>query len=338
MPTNIVYTDGEDGKWSVWGASMVKGEDGLYHIFYSRWPKAMHWAWVTDSEIAHAVSSSPYGPFEFKDVTLPRRGKEYWDGWCTHNPTIHKFDGKYYLYYMGNTGDGDNPCVKGRDKINWQHRNNQRIGVAVADNPYGPWKRFDKPLIDVSSDPEAYDCLVTSNPSFCRMEDGRYLLIYKSVGTKFPLPNGGPVTHMCAVSDSPTGPFVKREGLVFYIEGERFPAEDPYIWYGDGRYHAIVKCIKTEGNKRLFSLVQYESEDGFDWKLSKDALVSEREYTRKDGTHFKLDHLERPQVFFENGEPTVLLCAADTLDSDRVRHSWNVQIPLVVKKTVVKPE
>ena len=30
----------------------------------------------------------------------------------------------------------------------WVNRNNQRIGVAVADDPNGPWKRFDKPLID----------------------------------------------------------------------------------------------------------------------------------------------------------------------------------------------
>ena len=45
---------------------MVKGEDGLYHIFYSRWPKDIGWSWVTDSEIAHAVSVSPYGPWKFR--------------------------------------------------------------------------------------------------------------------------------------------------------------------------------------------------------------------------------------------------------------------------------
>ena len=34
----------------------------------------------------------------------------------------------------------------------WNHQidlNNQRIGVAVADDPHGPWTRFDEPLIDV---------------------------------------------------------------------------------------------------------------------------------------------------------------------------------------------
>ncbi|WP_208021470.1 hypothetical protein [Flavicella sediminum] len=42
---------------SIWGGSLVKGEDNLYHMFYSRWPKAPGWVWVTHSEIAHAVSN-----------------------------------------------------------------------------------------------------------------------------------------------------------------------------------------------------------------------------------------------------------------------------------------
>ncbi|MFR9566575.1 MAG: hypothetical protein SNH13_04890 [Rikenellaceae bacterium] len=79
VPMTAVFKNGDDTTWSVWGASMVKDEDDLYHIFYSRWPKNLGWSWVVDSEIAHATSKSPYGPWEFSDVTLPRRGKEYWD-------------------------------------------------------------------------------------------------------------------------------------------------------------------------------------------------------------------------------------------------------------------
>ncbi|TXE12102.1 hypothetical protein FUA26_06785 [Seonamhaeicola algicola] len=211
---------------TVWGGSAIKGEDGLYHMFYSRWKKNLGWAWVTHSEIAHAVSTSPFGPFKHKDVVFPRRGAEYWDGLCTHNPTTHKFEGKYYLYYMGNTGDDVNPCVPGKIEYNWTHRNNQRIGVAVADNPNGPWKRFDEPLIDASEDENALD--------------------------------------------------------------------------------------------------------GFDWKLSKNPLVSKLEITKQDGSIQKLKHLERPQMFFENGKPIALFCAADTLDTKGVLHSWNVQIPIKI--------
>lgn len=115
---------------SIWGASIVKGDDKLYHMYYSIWNKNFGWAWVTHSEIAHAVSDSPFGPYQFKDLTLPARGAQYWDGLCTHNPTVHKFSNKYYLYYMGNTGDGVIVGTPQKVQLNWTHRNNQRIGVA----------------------------------------------------------------------------------------------------------------------------------------------------------------------------------------------------------------
>ena len=45
-----------------------------------------------------------------------------------------------------------------------------------------------------------------------------------------------------------------------------------------------------------------------------------------------MPHLERPQVYIEDGKPVALLCAADTLDENNVRHSFNVQIPLKIIK------
>ncbi len=45
-------------------------------------------------------------------------------------------------------------------------------------------------------------------------------------------------------------------------------------------------------------------------------------------------HLERPQVYIENGEPIALLCAADTLDANGARDSFNVQIPLKISKEI----
>lgn len=317
---------------SIWGGSVVKGEDGLYHMLYSRWPKNIGWEWVNYSEVAHAVSKSPLGPYKHVDVALDERGESFWDGSATHNPTVHKMNGKYYLYYMGNFGDKKIVSVPGKAKINWMHRNNQRIGVAVADSPNGPWKRFDKPVLDITyNNDDAPDALMTSNPSVCQMTDGRVLMVYKAVGKKFPMPNGGPVVHMVAIADSPTGPFVKQEKLAFEIKGERFPAEDPYIWHQDGKYRAIVKRIKHEGKKRMFSLVQYDSEDGLDWKPAKHHNISERIVQWESGREQQFTHLERPQVIVENGEAIALMCAADTL-VNKVRHSFNIQIPLKVTR------
>jgi len=87
----------QDSDYYIWGGSMIKDLDGLCHLLYSRWPRKLgHNAWVTHSEIAHAVADSPLGPFKHVDVALPVRGSYFWDGHCTHNPTLHEFEGKYY--------------------------------------------------------------------------------------------------------------------------------------------------------------------------------------------------------------------------------------------------
>lgn len=310
----------------IWGGSMVKSHmDNKYHLFYSQWPRKLGMnAWITHSEIAHAISDSPFGPFEFKNVALPARGEKYWDGLVTHNPTIHFFDGKYYLYYMGNTGDG----IPTDKSLNWTHRNNQRIGVAIADDPKGPWKRFSKPLIDVSPDTLAHDALMVSNPSVTKMADGKYLMVYKAVAKKGKMPFGGPVVHLTATADSPVGPFIKKMEPVFTAQNLDFPAEDPFVWYDDKCYYAIVKDMNGAFTDAGKSLALFCSKDGLNWKKASHVLVSKLELDWKNGKKQKVIALERPQLFFENGEMVALLCAVN----ENIEHSFNVQIPLLKKK------
>jgi len=314
-----------DPEYYIWCGSMIRGADGKYHLYYSRWPRKLgHYAWVTHSEIAHAVADAPSGPFQHVSVVLPPRGAEFWDGLCTHNPTILRVGDKYFLYYMGNTGDG-----KAMKDLNWMHRNNQRIGVAVAESPNGPWQRFDEPVLSVSSNPDAPDALVATNPTVARRPDGGFLMIYKAVGKKRPMPFGGPVVHLTATADSPTGPFTKQMKPIFTSPGVDFPAEDPFAWYDYGarRYHAVVKDNNGHFTKAGKSLALWESIDGFDWKLSEHALVTTTELTWADGRKQKVNSLERPQLLFSpDGRPAVLLGA---VDEDGARgHSFNVGIPL----------
>jgi hypothetical protein len=311
-----------DPDYNIWCGSAVRGDDGNYHLFYSRWPRKLgHLAWVTHSEVAHAVSASPFGPWKHQDVALPARGTQFWDGSCTHNPTIIRAHGKYYLYYMGNYGDG---VVEG--SLNWTHRNHQRIGVAVADNPSGPWQRFSQPVLDISSDTNAPDALMTSNPSVVVRPGGGVLMVYKAVGLKRALPFGGPVVHLVATSDHPAGPFTKHQGEVFGSKGVMFAAEDPFIWRGADRYWAVVKDNHGNFTQRGNSLALWESTDGFDWKLARHPLVTTPEVTWADGRKQKLNTLERPQVLLENGKPIALFCAgAEKPDRDG---SFNIQIPL----------
>jgi hypothetical protein len=95
-----------DPDYYIWGGSMTEGPEGRYHLFYSRWPRERGFkSWVTDSEVARAVAENPLGPYRHVEVALPRRGRQYWDGLTTHNPTVQRFGDRYYLYYMGTTAD-----------------------------------------------------------------------------------------------------------------------------------------------------------------------------------------------------------------------------------------
>ena len=49
-------------------------------------------------------------------------------------------------------GGPDRPTRGMSDEEWWVHRNHQRIGVATADHPGGPWTRRDTPLLDVGPD------------------------------------------------------------------------------------------------------------------------------------------------------------------------------------------
>jgi hypothetical protein len=311
-----------DEKYYIWCGSMVKGADAKYHLFYSRWPRELgHSAWVTHSEVAHAVADGPLGPYRHVDVALPERGGEFWDGHCTHNPNVVRAsDGKYYLYYMGNHGNRER--TKG---LNFSHRNNQRIGVAVAETPSGPWRRSDKPLIDVT--PGFYDALCTTNPTVTEGPDGKFVMIYKGVGDKLPLPGGGPVLLLVATADKATGPFTKYEKPVFAKEGVAFAAEDPFVFYYRGRYRAIVKDNGGHYIQSGKSMVLFDSADGFNWALATHPLVSKTEIEWADGRVQKLNSLERPQLWLdERGEPAVLFCAVD--ETNKREHSFNVHIPL----------
>ncbi len=316
IPANAFLSD---STYFIWGASMIEGSDGKYHLFYSRWPRKLgHNAWLTHSEVARAVSDHPLGPYKFESVALPKRSNGYWDGLNTHNPTIHKFGDKFYLYYMGNTGDG-----KVMEGFNFSHRNNQRIGVAIADSLNGTWKRFDVPLIDVSPDDEAPDALMVSNPSIVQTPDGNYLMVYKAVGKKKKGIAGGPVVHCVATSSSPTGPFKKYSKTIFNAEGNDFPAEDPFIWFQGDRYWAILKDMHGAFTPVGQSLVLFNSHNGFDWKLAKHPLVSKLQLQWQDSLQV-VNRLERPQIWFKNGTPTSLFLAVET----RADHSFNVHIPL----------
>ncbi len=292
LPQSIFGMDG----YCVWDPSLVQDAKGEYHLFFSRWPISKGFeAWVTDSEVCRAHAETPVGPFHFEEVILPKR-PGFWDGDVTHNPSVCRVGYRYYLYYNGNQSDGDW----------WAHRNNQRVGVAVADNPEGPWTRFDKPLLDVT--PNAWDAMVTTNPSCTQTPDGRFILVYKGVADRYPAPKYGPVSHGLAFADHPAGPFIKHPTPIFEIDDNAFPGEDPYVWYQEDHYHVLLKDQGSNYSSSTRAIVHFESANGLDWQLAENAIVQERELVHADGKHQAIHRLERPFLYFEAGVPKVFFC------------------------------
>ncbi len=321
----------------VWGSSVIRGEDGRYHMYVSRWPKSLpfHPGWMIASEIAHAVADAPEGPYEFSDVALPARGAQYWDGRSTHNPKILRYKDTYVLFYMGSTHPFEEP--QGGDEVTLDSpyavlgRANKRIGIATATSPYGPWERRDAPVL--GTQPGTFYSFLTSNPAPWIEEDGGVILLFKSRAYRESFPYHGPMSIGVARADRLHGPYrVIGHEPIFGLDrlGE---VEDPTIWKGASGYHLLAKDQRGSITGRVHDGIEAVSADGIHWELCPDPLAYTKTVRWSDGTTEQLGHLERVSVLIEDGEVTHLFFAA--MDGpggpgsfNLATRSWNMVIPL----------
>lgn len=314
-PSNIFKTDG----YFNWGASIIKGNDGKYHMFYSRWKKEYSFlGWLIYSEVAHASAKDPTGPWKYQETVLEGRGRGYWDAITAHNPKIKFFDGKYYLYYCStNMGEVDysdadlhETAQTGYNHKYWKIlRPNQRTGVAVSKSINGPWIRQDKPLIE----PSGPITTLTVNPAIDKGKDGKYYLVVK--GDK---PNEERFirNQSVAVSDNPDGPFeMQPNPVIDYID-----TEDMSIWFDDNR-DRFYGVFHSNHDGQFIGLIT--SQDGINWKKAADYWMMPKKVLMSDGTYHVADRLERPFIFYERGKPRVLSLAAR-----KGNESYNIQIPI----------
>lgn len=321
-----------EGYWS-WGSSVVKGDDGKYHMYVSRFPKTLpfHPGWMVSSEIVHAVSDVPEGPYEFSDVALPARGAQYWDGRSTHNPRIFKHNSKYYLVYMGSTHPFEEPtyeemtlsskwCIVGRA--------NKRTGLAIADSPYGPWERLDEPILGPKAN--TFYSYFASNPSPIIQDDGSVMMIFKGRSHT----EDGKYSDMAlgvAYAPSIEGPYqvLNNDQPIFQIDGQG-EAEDPFLWKDERGYHVIFKDHVAKYTGERGGGVLAHSDDGINWTIDEDAKAYSRTVEWEDGKVNLQGQLERPFILFENGKATHIFFA--TMDGpggfENANKSWNMVIPL----------
>jgi hypothetical protein len=88
--------------YSYWDGPIIKGPDGKYHMFASRWNQSGgHWAWLSSVGI-HAVSDSIMGPYIDKGLTWPTNS-----GGKGHNLTILQLKDGTYASVVSDTRPGD---------------------------------------------------------------------------------------------------------------------------------------------------------------------------------------------------------------------------------------
>lgn len=300
----------------VWDCSVLKGKDGKYHMFSSRWKEeyGFGWNWLFNSEIIHSVADKPEGPYHFANVALPRRGRKYFDGMNTHNTCIKYYNGKYYLYYMGTTYGGDIPysVEEVSEKYSLEVWNKKRIGVAVADDLNGEFVRKDTPLLE-PRDCEHWDCTITTNPSVAILPNGKTYMMYKSrQAVDKPLQLG------IAVADTPDGEFKRlTDQPILNFLNDDMHIEDPFFWYDEKRkkFCLIAKDDCKNGSTGITGEwgngFYAESDDCIHFEIAENPLVYTRNLYWQDGSKTKQGNLERPSLLFdENGVPTHIFCAS----------------------------
>ncbi|SMO71581.1 glycoside hydrolase family protein [Solitalea koreensis] len=322
--SNIFYSN----EHYTWCSSVIKGEDGKYHMFYSRWSHgkrtldddSMNYifngfkGWCKYSEIAHAVSDHLTGPYHHTSTVLKGDGNPaHWDRFTMHNPQIRKFGAYYYLYYISNSYD---PSFKVKDDsrmtADWKHwlkyNCTQAIGVvkakSIKDLLNGNYEKPEQPLMK----PDNVNTFeVTTNPTVTQGPDKRFYMMYKSRK-----PNVGNMTFYMAVSNKPDGPYTLL-GEVF--TSAEMACEDPCMWYDKTRKQFYVAAKYYSHSKKLVpqfgALALLTSDDGLNWKPAAHPLISLKELKMKNGNKVELAHLERPFVVTDNkGKPIALFAAA----------------------------
>eukprot|EP01065_Artemidia_motanka_P027846 TRINITY_DN33041_c0_g1_i1.p1 TRINITY_DN33041_c0_g1~~TRINITY_DN33041_c0_g1_i1.p1 ORF type:complete len:358 (+),score=102.20 TRINITY_DN33041_c0_g1_i1:54-1127(+) len=103
---------------SSWGGNVVRGDDGMHHLYVAEMKYGGLKGWAHSSECVHATSANVSGPYVKQDVAV--------GPWC-HNPmAIRDPSGEYVMFHIG---EGS-----GVPRSAFLHH---------AKGPGGPWEKYE---------------------------------------------------------------------------------------------------------------------------------------------------------------------------------------------------
>jgi hypothetical protein len=187
-------------QWCYWDGQIIKGPDGKYHIFASRWDQAKGHSGWSGSRAVHAVSDKALGPYIDKGLCWPDN-----QGGKGHNVTALVLPDGRYAVVVSETRPGD---------------------VFVSKSLEGPWEFLGSIKVAANEFGRAGRM---SNVSIMVRADGDFMIVPRS-GAILISKDGilGPYTVQ--------GPSIYPQipGLPLrYLE-------DPVVWFSGGLYHIVV--------------------------------------------------------------------------------------------------
>ncbi len=187
-------------QWCYWDGQIIKGAEGKFHLFASRWDQAKgHSGWGGSSAV-HAVSDRIDGPYVDKGLCWPdnQHGKG-------HNVTALVLPDGRYAVVVSETRPGD---------------------VFVSKSADGPWEHLGAIRVEAN---EFSDLGRMSNVSVSLRPDGDFMIVARS-GAIWISKSGilGPYVVQ--------GPSVYPKVAGLPLKN----LEDPVIWFSGGLYHIVV--------------------------------------------------------------------------------------------------
>ena len=176
----------------VWCASVIESDDGRYYMAASVRPTDRG-SWVTDSVVVLASADRPEGPSPTRPTSFrpagASTGRRHDDP--QPDPPPIRQDLPSLLHGHDLHAAQAHRADHRQDRRSLQEAwDDKRIGVAMAEDPRGPWRRLDGPVIVPR--PGHWDSIITSNAAPVVHADGSVTLIYKSCEMPHPGPDTPP--------------------------------------------------------------------------------------------------------------------------------------------------
>jgi hypothetical protein len=269
-------------RWNYWDGQILKGSDGRYRMYASRWDQALGHSEWGKSQAVLAVSDTLWGPYRDKGLMWPDDR-----GGLGHNVIALRMADDRFAVVVSETRNGD---------------------IFVSDTADGPWRNIGSIEVDQSvfkSVKTPGDLQETSelrpwkasNVSLILRPDGAYQIIQRS-GQMLLSRNGilGPYKVM--------GDSIYR-GLAGVPQRDMRAYEDPVLWYSGGWYHVIVNHWRE---RRAYHMISRDGLTG--WRVQGLAYEPGADFIRYAGGQVNhWNKLERPAVVMEGSHVVALTFA-----------------------------